>query len=135
MPTEFVQYARMAVTTFVFPTKSAAKVDQLICRPEDSLAWTCGDWPPGSLDEYAAVARIPAGTFVDVWAAAQGGNNTTRPRAVAMALCIAAALPKPLKHADLRVVLGHNEFSRLLDEARAELDRARVLWRQRTEAQ
>ena len=137
MPTEFVQYARMAVTTFVFPTKSAAKVDQLICRPEDSLAWTCGDWPPGSLDEYAAVARIPAGTFVDVWAAAQGGNTTTRPRAAAMALCIAAALFKPLleRATDVKTVLGHAEFSRLLDEARAALARARALWRQRMEAE
>ena len=98
---------------------------------EDSLAWTCGDWPPGSLDEYAAVARIPAGTFVDVWAAAQGGNTTTRPRAVAMVLF------KPLleRATDVKTVLGHDEFSRLLDEARAELARARALWRERMEAE
>ena len=54
-----------------------------------------------------------------------------------MTICTAAALFKPLlkRATDVNTVLGHNEFSRLLDEARAELDRARVLWRQRTEAQ
>ena len=104
---------------------------------DDALAWTSGNWPVGSLDKYAVVARIPVGTFVDVWAAAQGSNTTTRPRAAAMALCITAALSKPLlkRTTDVNTVLGHNEFSRLLDEARAELARARALWRQRIEAE
>ena len=138
MPTELVRYAKVAVSTFVLAElKGVSKVDELIGWPDDTLAWTSGDWPAGSLDEYAAVARIPAGTFVDVWAAAQGGNTTTRPRAAAMALCIAAALFKPLleRATDVKTVLGHDEFSRLLDEARAELARARALWRQRMEAE
>ncbi len=138
MPTEFVQYAKMAVSTFVLAElEGVSKVDELIGWPDDTLAWTSGDWPAGFLDAYAAVARIPAGTFVNVWAAAQGGNTTTRPRAAAMALCIAAALFKPLlkRATGVNTVLGHNEFSRLLDEARAELALARALRRQRIEAE
>ena len=96
MPTELVRYAKMAVSTFVLAElEGVSKVDELIGCPDATLAWTCGHWPAGSLDEYAAVARIPVGTFVDVWAAAEGGNTTTRPRAAAMALCITAALSSP----------------------------------------
>ncbi len=133
MPDGFVRYARIAVSTFVFPTKIAASVDELISSPQDELAWTCGNYPPGFLGDDAVVARVPAGTFVDVWVAAQEGNKTTRPRSVAMALCIASALIQPLERADtdVKTVLGHDEFQRLVDEARAELDRARVAWRKK----
>ena len=48
-----------------------------------------------------------------------------------MALCIASALLRPLKAADtdVKTVLGHDEFQRLVDEARAELYRARAMRR------
>ncbi len=130
MPYELVQFAKLAVSTFVFPTKAAASVDELIHSPEDGLAWYSGSWPPGSLGEDAVVARVPAGIFADVWAAARGGNKTTKPRSLAMALCIASALLQPLKAADtdVKTVLGHDEFQRLVDEAGAELDCARVAW-------
>ena len=45
-----------------------------------------------------------------------------------MAVCIASALLRPLKAADtdVKTVLGHDEFQRLVDEAWAELCRARA---------
>ncbi len=95
-PGKLVQWAKMALSTFVFPTNGQWSPDELINKPEDEFAWASGSWPPGSLGEDAIVARVPAGTFMDVWAAAQGGNRTSKPRALAMALCIASALIQPL---------------------------------------
>ena len=65
MPGELVRYAKMAFSTFVFPTKYAMSVDELTVSMEDEFAWTSGCWPPGSLAEYAITARIPAGTFAN----------------------------------------------------------------------
>ncbi len=136
VPGKLAQWAKMALSTFVFPTNEQWSPDKLINKPEDELAWASGSWPPGSLGEDAIVARVPAGTFMDVWAAAQGGNRTSRPRALAMALCIASALIQPLPErtdCDLKKVLGHNNFQGLVDEARAELDRAREAWRKKVQ--
>ena len=135
MPGELVRYAKMAVSTFVFPTKYAMKVDELIVSMEDELTWTSGCWPPGSLAEYAITARIPAGTFANVWAVAQNGNKRSMSRCVAMALCICAEFIQPLEHPEYNInrVLGHDDFQRLVDEAGSELDRAREAWEARRE--
>ncbi len=63
MPAKFVKFAKMAAQTFVFPTKDWSSVDELMCSPEDELAWTSGNWPPDSLAEDAVTARVPAGFF------------------------------------------------------------------------
>ena len=135
MPGELVRYAKMAVSTFVFPTKYAMKVDELIVSMEDELTWTSGCWPPGSLAEYAITARIPAGTFANVWAVAQNGNKRSMSRCVAMALCICAEFIQPLEHPEYNInrVLCHDDFQRLVDEAGSELDRAREAWEARRE--
>ncbi len=135
MPGELVRYAKMAFSTFVFPTKYAMSVDELIVSMEDEFAWTSGCWPPGSLAEHAVTARIPAGTFANVWAVAQNGKWPSKSRCLAMALCICAEFIQPLEHTeyDVNTVLGHDEFQRLVDEAGSELDRARGAWEARRE--
>jgi hypothetical protein len=135
MPGELVRYAKMAVSTFVFPTKYAMKVDELIVSMEDELTWTSGCWPPGSLAEYAITARIPAGTFANVWAASENGNWRSMSRCVVIALCICAEFIQPLEHPEYNInrVLCHDDFQRLVDEAGSELDRAREAWEARRE--
>ncbi len=104
-------------------------MDELLVRIEDECRWTSGNWPHGSLAENAVTARVSAGFFRDVWAVAQNRNKDNRQRSLAMAVCIASALLRPLKAADtdVKTVLGHDEFQRLVDEARAELHRARAM--------
>ena len=135
MPGELVRCAKIAFSTFVFPTKYAMKVDELIVSMEDELTWTSGCWPPGSLAEYAITARIPAGTFANVWAASENGNWRSMSRCVVMALCICAEFIQPLEHPEYNInrVLCHDDFQRLVDEAGSELDRAREAWEARRE--
>ena len=131
MPGELVRYAKMAFSTFVFPTKYAMKVDELVVSMEDESAWTGGCWPERSLAEYAITARIPAGTFANVWAVAQNGKWPSKSRCLAMALCICAEFQEHLEHPEYNIInrlLGHDDFQRLVDEAGSELGRAREAW-------
>ena len=129
MPVKFVRFAKNAFKTFVFPDKHWRPITELMVGIEDDLIWTSGNWPHGLLAVDAVSARVPAGFFRDVWAVAQNGNKGNRHRSLAMALCIASALLRPLKAADtdVKTVLGHDEFQRLVDEAGAELYRARAM--------
>ena len=129
MPVKFVRFAKNAFKTFVFPDKGWRSVDELVVGIEDEFRWTSGNWPHGSLAENAVTARVPAGFFRDVWAVAQNGDKVQRQRSLAMALMIASALLRPLEAADTDVnkELGHDEFQRLVDEAGAELYRARAM--------
>ncbi len=104
-------------------------MDELLVRIEDECRWTSGNWPHGSLAEDAVTAHVPAGLFRDVWAVAQNGDKENRQRSLAMAICITSALLRPLEAADTNVktVLGHDKFQRLVDEARAELSCARAM--------
>ena len=104
-------------------------ITELMVGIEDEFRWISGNWPHGSLAENAVSARIPAGFFKDVWAVAQNGDKVQRQRSLAMALMIGSALLRPLEAADTDVnkELDHDEFQRLVDEAGAELYRARAM--------
>ncbi len=129
MPVKFVRFAKNAFKTFVFPDKHWRPITELMTNIEDDLIWTSGNWPQDELAKDAVSARVPAGFFRDVCAVARNGDKVQRQRSLAMALMIASALLRPLQAAgtDVNKELDHDEFQRLVDEAGAELCRARAV--------
>ena len=67
-----------------------------ISYPDEGPVWKASGWKADDLLTDAALVRIPMGCCKDVWAAAHNGNHNLKSRALALSLCLACAVLRPL---------------------------------------